>query len=69
MGGAPLVTYRLADADLAMVQRGYGLLARLLFAAGAREACRHNSAAPTAKPTIGRRRRWRIACWIIFGRV
>ncbi len=35
--GEPLITYQLNAADLAKVQRGLAILARVLFAAGARE--------------------------------
>lgn len=35
--GEPIVTYRMSEADRASLQRGMGLLCRLMFAAGARE--------------------------------
>lgn len=36
-GGAPRITYSVGEADRARLQRGFGLLARIFFAAGARE--------------------------------
>ncbi len=36
-GGAPRITYRVGEGDRAKLQRGFGLLARIFFAAGARE--------------------------------
>jgi choline dehydrogenase-like flavoprotein len=35
--GEPLITYRVGARDLALVQRGLGILSRVFFAAGARE--------------------------------